>query len=95
MSKAFDVESNRICKAVDLFAEKMKDKMLFKQRQGYSGWSNKNNYNDIEKYLHQHVVRQIHGFQLKRGGQEFDIANFCMMLYFMNNGGVPKKKDSE
>ena len=70
----------KLAKAVDDFAQKMKEKLFSKVDQGYYGWHIKSNKTNITGGLDRHVKKQW-----SNGNQEIDIANFAMMLHFINN----------
>jgi len=68
-------EIQRLCRAVDWFAEEMKMKLLAKVAEGWTGWH-------CKEYIHGgDNMRQVlsHVDRLKNGEpQEVDIANLCM-----------------
>jgi hypothetical protein len=59
--------------AVDLFAEKMKEKLAEKRDEGYDGWD------DPDRCAIEHLRDLL--FEHYTKGDTVDIANFCMMLY--------------
>lgn len=62
--------------AVELFADKMKEKLkLAREQKGRFGWAHCTP-ELISKMLHDHVEK----------GDPIDVANFCMMLSFLNSG---------
>ena len=63
------------------FKQKMIEKMTKKHNEGYNSW------NTLGKdILHKELARHIDK-QIKKGGQEVDIAVFAMFLYFTNKVG--------
>lgn len=63
-------------KAIDAFAQAMKNKMALKREQGESGWNDKDLCTD--EFLAQLLVKQL------SKGDPVDIANFAMMLFTRN-----------
>lgn len=62
---------DRIDKTVSAFACLMRDEMFDKAAEGYSGWDNDENKQDIANELSAHIVK----------GNYVGAANFCMMLH--------------
>ena len=63
--------------SVDSFAEAMKEKMFQKSEKGYSGWRDCPPDN-LRKLLTEHIEK----------GDPIDVANFCMMLWCLDEGTV-------
>lgn len=74
-------------KAIDEFAEKMKAKMRDKEKRGYKGWDDPNEFSarGISKMLIKHVAK----------GDPVDVANFCMMLDVRDSGIVLRDVTSD
>lgn len=75
--------------ALEMLISKMKQKMLKKADQGYSGWDDPSNTNNFIKGLFSHVTKAVDAHQLS-GDREIieqawvDVANFAMMLFYAN-----------
>ena len=74
-SSASDIEREKLRAAVDAFADKMKAKLLRKEREGYEGWDGISPYRLADK-LWAHLKK----------GDLVDVANFCMMLSHQGHG---------
>jgi hypothetical protein len=78
-----DKETARLSGAVDEFARAMKVKLEQKTREGWNGWDR---IGAKEKIYHAMLA---HGAGVPfADGQEVDIANLAMMLWFWNNHQV-------
>lgn len=60
-----------IVAAVDAFAAEMKEKLLHKKREGWSGWSHTDFGPDCRAKMLKHIVK----------GDPVDVANFAMFLW--------------
>ena len=77
-----NAEQQKLCAAVDWFAEQMKAKLCDKERCGWGGWRQKR-YHESGRCLRQlqsHVARLTEGLP-----QEVDIANLAMFMAFYQN----------
>ena len=89
-------EKEKLCTAVDEFASAMKNRLLAKEQQGFSGWDR----GDITAYA---IPTRLfwkaselysllsHSSELKKTHNKLliDIANFAMFLWVKVNGGKP------
>ena len=66
--------------AVKIFSEKMIEKFIQKLDEGYTDFIHKDNLESIINSFHQHIDKQTN-----YGGQEIDLSNLIMMIYFINN----------
>lgn len=66
---AADIDNN----AVDTLAQKMKDKLAQKRKQGYRGWESCSE-RELSNILKHHVHK----------GDPIDVANFCAFLSYRN-----------
>jgi hypothetical protein len=57
--------------AIETFAILMRDEMFDRAAEGYEGWGDESNEEEIKKYLADHVERQ----------KWIGVANFAMMLH--------------
>lgn len=87
-------EQEKLCTAVDKFADAMKKRLLLKEKEGFSGWD----HGDITAYA---IPTRLFGkaaelyalinYSEKRskikGKLLIDIANFSMMLWIKINKG--------
>jgi len=69
-------EKERLRKAVDEFALKMKAKLLEKHAEGYVGWDDAGNYNEIAQLLMMTTLQLIEGEE----HQAVNVANYAMMM---------------
>lgn len=67
-------ELEKIDWAVDDFADEMKKKMKQKLKEGYKGWDDIKNKSILSKKLKEHIEK----------GDMVDVANYCMMIWFMD-----------
>jgi len=74
-------EKKKLARVIDIFAEKMKEKLFKKADEGACGWDQPELEGVIHVMLQEHVKRQIES----RKGQEVDIACLAMFIYFINN----------
>ena len=80
-------EKDKLCEAVDEFAEAMKKRLLQKQKQGFCGWDN----GDVTDYglptrlfnkaAQVYVIINYSSKQRIIGKLLVDIANFSMMIW--------------
>lgn len=83
-------EVARLTDAVDEFAQAMKDKLVQKAREGWSGWDTPG---AKDKIYHAMLA---HGAGIPfAAGQEVDIANFAMMLWLWNQNRAGQAPRSE
>ena len=68
-------EKEKLQKVVTAFAKAMLVKLHNKVEEGYKGWDSETYKEDIKVCLKQHVEK----------GDPVDIANFCMMLWNLEN----------
>lgn len=73
-------EKQKLKLAVKKFSRHMMDKLFEKFNEGKRGWDNPNCFDGIEMLLDSCWKQQK-----EEGGQETDIANLAMFLYFLNN----------
>lgn len=70
-------EKELLSKAVDEFAQAMKDKLFAKI--AWRGWRQKRYYKQFQSDMNKHVIRQF-----SVGNQEVDIANYAMFIWHLN-----------
>lgn len=76
--EAISAEMARLEAAVDAFAAQMKARLAAKLAEGRSGWDDPANAPEIYSSMLAHGA----GVQLA-AGQEVDVANFALFLWFM------------
>ena len=76
------IEESRLRKAVRLFAEEMKKKLIEKVYEGFEGWDDPGNREQIQIALQHHSIEPEE--------EEVDIANLAMMLWWQR-----KKREDE
>jgi hypothetical protein len=86
MSDTLEQEKAKLSAHVDDFAEEMKAKLHAQADKGYQGWDNGYNKKHLHVLLGEHVTKQLLGED-----QAVDIANFAMMLHFMQGPSCPAK----
>lgn len=69
-------EADRLIEMIDAFAERMKEKVLDKLAEGFSGWSQKSYRKTLESDLVEHAFRGIRG----ESDQWLDVANLAAFL---------------
>jgi hypothetical protein len=81
-------EKERLCSAVDEFAEAMKNRLIQKQKQGFSGWDEGDVFaDDIPKRLFgktAEMYAMLYYSNMKKVVKKkmaVDIANFAMMIW--------------
>lgn len=67
-----DIE--KINRAIDQFAEAMKEKMEEKYYEGYTGWDDITGVEGV-------IVQKLKDHTRRGNGQWVDVANFAMMLW--------------
>jgi len=82
-------EPKELCDAVDIFAEKMKKRLLEKLDEGFYGWDDVHYKDDIVKKLIHKTARLCN----RDVNQGIDIANFAMMIDYMENNNDYTKED--
>jgi hypothetical protein len=81
---AYDAEVRKIDEAVAAFSTEMKERLLHKLREGWRGWDDPANRQEIYQAM------LAHGAAIPLAqGQEADIANFAMFLWYQRNGRKP------
>lgn len=75
-------EITRLCRSVDLFSHAMKAILAAKARAGRRGWDDPDCELGIATSLLEHAARK------PNIGQEVDIANLAMMLWFRRGCGI-------
>lgn len=73
-------ETTRLGLAVDAFAEAMKIKLEEKARDGWLGWDD----TDFAEGIYSHMLARATAVPLA-AGQEVDVANFAMMLWWTHD----------
>lgn len=84
MSQSLSQEIDNINYAVRIFAEKMREKMKVKARQGYKGWDDKELQEVIITKLKAHTEKLCNG----DFSQAVDVANLAMMLDYQSKEKV-------
>lgn len=79
-------DQEKLCEAVDRFAESMKVRLLAKHREGFSGWDDGHIYTyKIPSQLFHKALDIYHKLHIERTQIStvvfVDIANFAMMLW--------------
>jgi hypothetical protein len=81
----FDAEVEKIDTAVAAFSTEMKEHLINKLRQGWRGWDDPANAQEIYNAM------LAHGAAIPLAiGQEAAIANFAMFLWYHRNGRKPQ-----
>lgn len=70
-------EKSKIDSKVFSFSQEMKEKMFKKVEEGFYGWDSSVNISVLKRKLKHHIKK---GYDKKN---LIDIANFCMMIYFL------------
>ena len=92
-NKDMKTEQEKLEEAVDSFAFEMKERLIEKMKQGYTGWD-KTNVHPSDEYLADSIVEDAN--YLRRQIQEgltpstfnmADIANRLMMVFYRHNAG--------
>lgn len=85
MTKPVTKDEVKLCKAVDVFAEKMKERLIAKARKGYFGWNLKRDLNYLKKRIYDKASKFVLSGLPYDKDELVDIANFSMMVDRMEN----------
>ena len=84
-------EAERLEKMVDDFAARMLEKLIDKDDEGWSGWSQPNYRKVLEHKLMDHAVRALQG----ESEQWLDVANFAAFLDYQSRQEDTESSDDQ
>jgi hypothetical protein len=74
-------EDSKLLEAIDNFQFAMKDRVLQKKDEGFTGWDNPDMKMQMQDDLNKHLRKELNSLNL------VDIANYCMFLWNLEQCG--------
>lgn len=81
MEEQLSPEQQELIDAVDGFAAKMKERLIQKAGQGYSGWNNQYDLSTVFDAIHDRKHRILD----PNNDGEIGIANWCLIAHLIKN----------